>query len=662
MEYIERKITRIPELLAPAGNLASIYAVIKAGADAVYFGSKAFNMRQHRPTLNLAKEDMPKAVQICHESKAKAYITFNSLLGCHEMEEARKELEFLASLKPDAIIIQDIAVISILKSLCPSIPIHASTMMNVHNSEMAKMLADMGISRIITSRDITLAEVKEIGEKTGLEMEYFVHGDMCVAESGQCYQSSVTFGESSNRGRCMKPCRWRYDLVKQPQDGQEEILERDAMLLARKDMCLLEYIPELIDSKIASLKIEGRARSHEYLEKLVSVYRRELDRASAKRNAIDKPDFSEDWESLCEMRIRDFSPCFAFGRPGQEGIAPEGQREPRIFSIAKTEPLLDNPKNNVIQRKPLGQNHKMPKLLASVSTVSQAIKAMENGVHTVSLEPQEILDLKKDYPSHYKAFPIRLKTPRILTDKEMNDWFNELDKKEIDRSIYVEINNIGLVNPFRKRGFQKFYGGFSLNVLNHIASETLGALGFSGLTPSFESGWENLMQLAELSKIEVCAPIHGFIPGMIVDYCLIQEKGECQKTLPSHTWFLRDTAKGYHSMVCEYGCRIAISTATELCMLPWLKEFVSLGLSELRLGLEHSSPEQIATIANIYSSHLNMLSLGKEIQRERILKDVHTLSLCSTRPLGVGAYSSGCFHVSQEGKELEKILVQAAHE
>lgn len=460
----------------------------------------------------------------------------------------------------------------------------------------------------------------------------------------------------------MKPCRWRYDLVKQGQDGHEEILETNAMLLARKDMCLLEHIPALIESKIASLKIEGRARSHEYLEKLVSVYRRELDRASGKRKTIEKPDFSEDWKTLYEMRIRDFSPCFAFGRPGQEGIAPDGEREPRIFSIAKTEPLLDNTKNKVIQGNPLHKNHKIPKLLASVATISQALKALESGLKIISLTPQGIFDLKKDYPSQYESSRIRLKTPRILTDIEMEEWLKELDNLDIDRSISVEINNIGLLNPFKKRGFQKFYGGFSLNVLNHIAAETLDALGFSGLTLSFESGWENLMQLAELSRIEVCAPIHGFIPGMIVDYCLIQEKGECQKTSPSHTWALRDTARGNHSMVCEYGCRIAISTATELCMLPWLKEFVSLGLSELRMGLEHCPPEQIASIANIYTSHLHTLSLGQDIQEEILQKDIKALTLCSPRPLGVGAYSSGCFHISQEGKELEKILIQAAHD
>ena len=517
------------ELLAPAGSLEAVEAVVWAGADAVYFGGKAFNMRQHRPTLNLEAEQLAEAVRICHRHLVNAYITFNNLLGDHELDAARRELEFLAGLAPDAIIVQDLAALQLCREVAPEIALHASTMMNVHNSEMVKLLAESGISRIITSRDITLDEVSEMARRTGIEMEYFVHGDMCVAESGQCFQSSITFGESSNRGRCMKPCRWRYHLLRLDSNGTPQVVESDAMLLARKDMCLFDHIPALIASGVVSLKIEGRARSPEFLEKLVGLYRRAVDRALAPRQpASPPPEAIADRVVLDQLRIRDFSTCFAFGRPGPDGVDPGGQREPIIFSVARPEALLLDhwPDRNSAPATTAG--NRCPALIAAVIDATQAEAALDAGADVVCFNPQALAQLNEAQSNrHCSSF--RITTPRVLTDSEMERWLQRFASYGLARETPIEVNDLGLLRPLQAMGFQSIYGGFALNIFNHLAVEILQRLGLLGVTCSFEVGWENVVRLVSLAPIGITVPVHGFIPGMLVDCCPAHNYGRCSR-------------------------------------------------------------------------------------------------------------------------------------
>ncbi|MDO8137960.1 MAG: peptidase U32 family protein, partial [Candidatus Brocadiales bacterium] len=253
------------ELLAPTGKWEALEAVIEAGADAVYLGGKQYNMRLHRKDYNFDQEGLARAVDFAHTRGKRLYVTVNSLLGTVEAEELPGYLEFLESIGVDAVIIQDLAVISAVRELGLNLPIHASTMMNVHSVEMALELADLGISRVITSRDISLSQVKEIHETTGLEVEYFIHGDMCVAQSGLCYSSGILFGKSANRGECMKPCRWNYTIIEN--SSKEEAVElASGHFLAIKNLCLLNHLPELAHAGVSSLKIEGRMRHARFLE------------------------------------------------------------------------------------------------------------------------------------------------------------------------------------------------------------------------------------------------------------------------------------------------------------------------------------------------------------------------------------------------------------
>ena len=193
------------ELLAPAGNWEALEAAVKAGADAVYLGGKHFNMRLHRQDMNFDDEALARAVSFAHTHGVKLYVTINNLIYENELGDLEKFLRYLGTIGPDAILVQDLAVIRLVRDLDLKIPLHASVMMNIHNEPAMNLLKEYGITRVVASRELSLDELSLLRERTGLEIEYFMHGDMCFAESGQCIHSGVVFGQSGNRGRCMKP-------------------------------------------------------------------------------------------------------------------------------------------------------------------------------------------------------------------------------------------------------------------------------------------------------------------------------------------------------------------------------------------------------------------------------------------------------------------------
>lgn len=201
------------ELLAPVGNWEVLEAAVKAGADAVYLGGKHFNMRMHRTDTNFDNEMLKKAIDYAHQHDVHLYITINNLLSDQEIAPMREYLQYLETIQPDALLVQDLAVLELVKELGITIPLHTSVMMNTHNEHAINKLKEYGITRIVVGREMTLSELSLFKERTGIEVEYFMHGDMCISESGQCIHSGVVFGQSGNRGRCLKPCRWAYKLI-----------------------------------------------------------------------------------------------------------------------------------------------------------------------------------------------------------------------------------------------------------------------------------------------------------------------------------------------------------------------------------------------------------------------------------------------------------------
>lgn len=252
--------TIIPEILAPAGAREQLEAAVRSGADAVYFGAGSFNAR--RNAENFSGDSFPAAVDYCHERGVKAYITLNTLVKDTELEALYDTLELIAQSGADAVIVQDPAVAETVRGCCPTLPLHASTQMAVHNAAGAVFLRDLGFKRIVLARELSITEIREICRKADTEIEVFVHGAHCMSASGMCYLSSVLGARSGNRGLCAQPCRLDFKA-----EGRE-------YALSLKDMCLAGRLGELTEAGVTSFKIEGRMKRPEYVAAAVTAYRR----------------------------------------------------------------------------------------------------------------------------------------------------------------------------------------------------------------------------------------------------------------------------------------------------------------------------------------------------------------------------------------------------
>ena len=257
------------ELLSPAGSIDSLRAAVHAGADAVYIGGSRFGARAYAD--NPEEDLLIQGIEYCHLHDRKIYMTVNTLLKDKELE--RELYDYLLPYYEqgiDGLIIQDLGVVQFVRKHFPDLPIHASTQMTVTGADGARFLKNLGLTRIVPARELSLKEVKKIIDETGIEVETFIHGAMCYSYSGQCLLSSMIGGRSGNRGRCAQPCRLPYS-------ANVENKNYSGYLLSMKDMCTIDILPDLIDAGIASMKIEGRMKRPEYAAGVVSIYRKYID-------------------------------------------------------------------------------------------------------------------------------------------------------------------------------------------------------------------------------------------------------------------------------------------------------------------------------------------------------------------------------------------------
>ena len=274
------KIKSRLELLAPAGNLVKMKTALAYGADAVYLGIPEFSLRVRINDFDLA--GITQAINYAHSLKKKVYVTVNIFAHEKHIKLLPVYLKKLAKVRPDGIILSDPGVLELVKKYLPKMEIHLSTQANCTNGAAVKFWYRQGVRRIILAREVALKEIKEIHQTCPkMELEYFVHGAMCMAYSGRCFLSQDMVGRSANLGDCVQPCRWKYEVFIKPH-GHSEVLElveepHGSYLLNSKDLCLLEYLPELIKAGITSFKIEGRAKSVYYLANIIGIYRSALD-------------------------------------------------------------------------------------------------------------------------------------------------------------------------------------------------------------------------------------------------------------------------------------------------------------------------------------------------------------------------------------------------
>ena len=259
-----------PELLAPAGNMRCLKAAIEAGCDAIYLGGKHFGARQFSNNFN--EEELIEAIKYAHRRNVKIYVTVNTLIYEYEIEALMEYVEFLHKNNVDALIIQDVGIASLIHQTFPNLQLHASTQMHIHNLEGVKFAKKLGMKRVVLARETNINLIKQIKENIDMDLEIFVHGALCMSYSGECLMSSLIGGRSGNRGTCSQCCRMPYDIV-----SNGTTIKKDTYPLSTKDLNTLNYIGELLEANVDSLKIEGRMKSEYYVYTVTKLYREAID-------------------------------------------------------------------------------------------------------------------------------------------------------------------------------------------------------------------------------------------------------------------------------------------------------------------------------------------------------------------------------------------------
>ena len=305
-----------PELLIPASSLEVLKIAAVFGADAIYIGGESFGLRAK--AKNFSQEEMKEGIEFAHAHNVKVYITANILAHNADLEPAREYFQEMAEIKPDALIIADPGMYMIAKEVCPEIEIHISTQANNTNYNTYLFWYKLGVKRVVSARELSLAEIKEIKEKIpeDMEIESFIHGAMCISYSGRCLLSNYFTKRDANQGACTHPCRWKYSIVEESRPGEYLPVyenERGTYIFNSKDLCMVEYVPELIEAGIDSFKIEGRMKTALYVATVARTYRKAID------DYIKSPELYEenlDWykEEIAKCTYRQFTTGFYFDK------------------------------------------------------------------------------------------------------------------------------------------------------------------------------------------------------------------------------------------------------------------------------------------------------------------------------------------------------------
>ena len=313
-------MNRRPELLVPASNLEVLKVAVRYGADAVYIGGEAFGLRAK--AKNFSMEDMREGIRYAHEHGVRVHVTANILAHNRDLDGMRAYFQELKELQPDALIIADPGAFMLAREICPEIDIHVSTQANNTNYLTYQFWHAQGAKRVVSARELSLAEIREIRENipADMEIESFIHGAMCISYSGRCLLSSYFTGRDANQGACTHPCRWKYALVEETRPGEYLPVyenERGTFLFNSKDLCMLEHIPELLASGIDSFKIEGRMKTALYVATVARTYRKAIDDC-LQSEELWRQNLPWYQEQIRSCTYREFTTGFFFGRPDEE--------------------------------------------------------------------------------------------------------------------------------------------------------------------------------------------------------------------------------------------------------------------------------------------------------------------------------------------------------
>ncbi|MDD6492381.1 MAG: U32 family peptidase [Firmicutes bacterium] len=310
---------RKPELLIPASSLEVLKTAVLFGADAVYIGGEAFGLRAK--AKNFSPEEMKQGIEFAHAHGVRVHVTANILAHNDDLEGAAQYFRELKELKPDALIIADPGMFTLAREICPEIDIHISTQANNTNYMTYLFWHRMGAKRVVSARELSLKEIKEIRSKIPdeMEIESFIHGAMCISYSGRCLLSSYFTGRDANQGACTHPCRWKYAVMEESRPGEYLPVyenERGTYIFNSKDLCMIEHIPEMIDAGIDSFKIEGRMKTALYVATVARTYRKAIDDYL---ESEEKYHANMEWyqSEIAKCTYRQFTTGFYFGKPDE---------------------------------------------------------------------------------------------------------------------------------------------------------------------------------------------------------------------------------------------------------------------------------------------------------------------------------------------------------
>lgn len=317
-QFKKRQHMNKVELLAPAGNSEKLKMAILYGADAVYLAGKEFGLRT--ASDNFTMEQMKEGVKFAHERDRRVYLTMNIVPHNEDIDKAAEYLKRAVQTGIDAVIVSDPGMFEVIKKTAPDLKIHISTQANSTNYQSVNFWHDLGASRVVLARELSLEEIRTIRDRIpgDTELEVFVHGAMCISYSGRCLLSNYLAGRDANKGDCAQPCRWKYQVVEEKRPGEYFPVEEDeqgTFIFNSKDLCMIRHLPEIIESGVSSLKIEGRVKSSFYVATVVKAYRDAIDTYYGQ-----KPyQFDEAWfDEIAGVSNRDFTTGFYFHKPGPE--------------------------------------------------------------------------------------------------------------------------------------------------------------------------------------------------------------------------------------------------------------------------------------------------------------------------------------------------------
>ncbi|HNX93137.1 MAG TPA: U32 family peptidase, partial [Syntrophomonas sp.] len=490
-----------------------------------------------------------------------------------------------------------------------------------NNVESARLLEKNGFSRVILTRHLSLQEIEAIHQGSKIGIEHFVHGEMCISHCGQCMLSSFMYLESSNRGRCRKPCRWQYRM-----SGLEQISTDDPQYyLAQNDLCLYPYLKQMISAGVSSFKIEGRMRSQEQLALIIGSYRRALDRLREDSENF-QPDM-RDMQILEENSIRNICCGSLFKVTDKDDMGLDGKREPAWNTTARQlTPLGENDFHIPVEEKspsPLqteltvtvsDQDGLQKMLMQEVDNIIISLDSMRQHQSRIELEKlKPIVDARRE--GQTKIF---IETPRIVTQKDIESVYQLKKWAESSRVDGFVVNDPGSLNILKSDRW-RIWTGCGLNVANSKSAEFLQNQGIDRITASLELSAEEMKALVRQFPAEII--VQGPMPAMITDLCLIQtalgeNPGDCSQECGQAQPVLLDEHGQAYKILTDYQCRNHIYYPLERCLYPYLQLLAAWGVKSVRVDGQHYPPKLLTRVVYIYKQAVQESRAGLSINKE----------------------------------------------